>query len=181
MAIDDFGTGYSGLGYLKSLEINEVKIDRCFISHIQYNAYNYRLLRNIIELAHSVGIQVCCEGVETEEELMTILELKPDILQGFFFAKPSTREEIEKMYFTEEIVEYRRKFQNQKKLSQFEEEETKNFLQQVQREEPEGCCPWKTWCPRRKSKLIRRSGGFYFLESYFGWQGWCLSIQKPLP
>lgn len=135
VAIDDFGTGYSSLGYLKSLEINEVKIDRCFISHIQCNAYNYRLLRNIIELAHSVGIQVCCEGVETEEELMTILELKPDILQGFFFAKPSTREEIEKMYFREEMVEYRRKFQNQKKLSQLEEEETKNFLQQVQREE----------------------------------------------
>lgn len=65
IAIDDFGTGYSSLSYLKSIDIDETKIDRCFVTRIQCNAYNYRLLNNIIELAHCAQIQVCCEGVET--------------------------------------------------------------------------------------------------------------------
>lgn len=69
IAIDDFGTGYSSLSYLKSIDIDETKIDRCFVTRIQCNAYNYRLLNNMIELAHCAQIQVCCEGVETEEEL----------------------------------------------------------------------------------------------------------------
>ena len=77
-----------------------IKIDRCFVSRIQYNAYNYRLLSNMIELAHNAQIQVCCEGVETEEELAVLQELRTDILQGFLFAKPYRAEEIEKIYFS---------------------------------------------------------------------------------
>ena len=49
----------------ESIDIDETKIDRCFVTRIQCNAYNYRLLNNIIELAHCAQIQVCCEGVET--------------------------------------------------------------------------------------------------------------------
>ena len=93
ISIDDFGTGYSSLSYLKSIEVDETKIDRCFVSRIQHNAYNYRLLSNMIELAHSARIKVCCEGVETEEELLALKELKPDVLQGFLFAKPYKKEE----------------------------------------------------------------------------------------
>lgn len=88
IAIDDFGTGYSSLGYLKSLEVDEIKIDRCFVSNIQNSAYNCQLLRNVLEFASSAGIKVCCEGVETEEELAVLKSLRPDLLQGFFFAKP---------------------------------------------------------------------------------------------
>ena len=72
IAIDDFGTGYSSLSYLKSIDIDETKIDRCFVNRIQKNAYNYRLLDNVIQLAHSARIRVCCEGVETEEELFVL-------------------------------------------------------------------------------------------------------------
>ena len=81
VSIDDFGTGYSSLSYLKSIEIDEVKIDRCFVNRIQYNAYNYRLLSNMIELAHSAQITVCCEGVETVDELLTLQELHADLQQ----------------------------------------------------------------------------------------------------
>lgn len=49
----------------ESIDIDETKIDRCFVTRIQCNAYNYCLLNNIIELAHCAQIQVCCEGVET--------------------------------------------------------------------------------------------------------------------
>lgn len=109
ISIDDFGTGYSSLGYLKSIETNEVKIDRCFIRGIRHSAYNYNLLSNMIALAHSAQIRVCCEGVETEEELLALRELGPDLLQGFLFARPYTKEVFEEMYLNGESEEYKKR------------------------------------------------------------------------
>lgn len=106
VSIDDFGTGYSSLSYLKSIAIDEVKIDRCFITGIQHSAYNYRLLANMIELSHTADIRVCCEGVETEEELRVLKELHPDMLQGFLFAKPCAVEEFEERYLREDESAY---------------------------------------------------------------------------
>lgn len=88
ISMDDFGTGYSSLGYLKSLAIDEIKVDRCFVSHIDMSAYNYRLLSNILELAKSSQIRVVCEGVETIDELLALTELEPEEMQGFYFSKP---------------------------------------------------------------------------------------------
>ncbi|WP_294445494.1 EAL domain-containing protein [uncultured Mailhella sp.] len=88
VSVDDFGTGYSSLSWLKELSIDEIKIDRCFIRGIQHSAYNLRLLSNIIELAASGQIRVCCEGVETAEELAVLEPLHPDVYQGYFFARP---------------------------------------------------------------------------------------------
>ena len=109
VSIDDFGTGYSSLSYLKSIEIDEVKIDRCFVNRIQYNAYNYRLLSNMIELAHSAQIEVCCEGVETAEELLTLQELHADLQQGYLFAKPYTKEQFEACYIDSDSKAYQDK------------------------------------------------------------------------
>lgn len=100
ISIDDFGTGYSSLSYLKNIEINEIKMDRCFVRGIQRSAYNYQLLSNSIELARSSHIRVCCEGVETEEELLTLRNAMPDTLQGYLFAKPCSREQFEGAYLT---------------------------------------------------------------------------------
>lgn len=101
IAIDDFGTGYSSLGYLKSIEIDEVKIDRCFVTNIQNSAYNYKLLANMIELAHTANIKVCCEGVETEEEMSALKELGPDMFQGYLFSRPCDKETFEGMFIKE--------------------------------------------------------------------------------
>lgn len=109
ISIDDFGTGYSSLGYLKSIEINEVKIDRCFIRGIHNSAYNYNLLSNMIELARSAQIRVCCEGVETEEELLALRQLNPDLLQGFLFARPYTKEVFESLYLDADSAEYKKR------------------------------------------------------------------------
>ena len=98
ISVDDFGTGYSSLGRLKELEIDEIKIDRCFVSNIQHSAYNYRLLSNMMELADSCQIRVCCEGVETRDELAALEELHPSLLQGFLFSKPCTPEELTALY-----------------------------------------------------------------------------------
>lgn len=112
IAIDDFGTGYSSLSYLKSIDIDETKIDRCFVTRIQKNAYNYKLLDNMIQLAHSAQIRVCCEGVETEDELMALKKLNPDVLQGYLFAKPCKKEEFEQEYLSGTSRAYENRIQN---------------------------------------------------------------------
>lgn len=108
ISVDDFGTGYSSLGYLKNLKIDEIKIDRCFVSGIHNSSYNYRLLCNIVELASSTQIRVCCEGVEEREELQVLAELKPDLLQGYYFSKPCEVEEFEGIYFEFENSAYKK-------------------------------------------------------------------------
>lgn len=99
ISVDDFGTGYSSLSWLKELDVDEIKIDRCFIREIEKSAYNLRLLSNIIELANSCHMRVCCEGVETAEELAILEELHPSTYQGYFFSKPSLPERFESWHF----------------------------------------------------------------------------------
>lgn len=135
IAIDDFGTGYSSLGYLKSIDVDETKIDRCFVSRIYCNNYNYRLLSNIIKLAHSAQIQVCCEGVETEEELIALQKLNPDLLQGFLFAKPYTKEEFEKVYIYKECAEYQARVEREKNFHQMKAIENPYFTDENEKDE----------------------------------------------
>lgn len=88
LAIDDFGTGYSNFRYIKDMMFGLIKIDRFFIKNIQQNDYDYRLVKHITDMAHSLNLKVCYEGVETEEELDMVKSLNPDCIQGFFFGKP---------------------------------------------------------------------------------------------
>lgn len=134
IAIDDFGTGYSSLSYLKSIDIDETKIDRCFINRIHYNAYNYRLLSNMIELAHSARIQVCCEGVETEEELKALQRLKPDVFQGFLFARPYKKEEFESLYINQEAAEYKERLKREQGWRQMDSAENRFLPEREPRE-----------------------------------------------
>lgn len=116
ISVDDFGTGYSSLNRLKDLKIDEIKIDRCFVNHIQNSAYNYRLLSNMLELADSFQIRVCCEGVETIEELSTLEELHPLLLQGFLFSKPCTPDEFFTIYFDKNAAPYQKRLEKEKIL-----------------------------------------------------------------
>lgn len=134
IAIDDFGTGYSGFGYLKSIAIDEVKIDRSFVSGIQYSAYNYRLLGNLIELAHSTKIRVCCEGVETEAELQTLKELHPDILQGYLFGKPMSVEMLEACYIKSGCDSYKSTRQKEEDFSRLKERKNSEVRESAQNE-----------------------------------------------
>ena len=106
ISVDDFGTGYSSLSYLKNLSIDEIKIDRCFVSGIQSSSYNYHLVRNMVDLAADSQIHVCCEGVEETSELQVLEDLKPDLLQGYFFSRPCDTADFEKMFFDEDAEEY---------------------------------------------------------------------------
>lgn len=103
LAIDDFGTGYSNLRYIKEMMFDLVKIDQAFIRNITENQYDYMVVKQFTELAHSMNLKVCYEGVETYEGLQCVLGLKPDYIQGFYFAKPVPVNQFEAEYLCKKV------------------------------------------------------------------------------
>ena len=87
LCIDDFGTGYSSLSYLRYLPVDTVKIDRSFISP-EINHKNYDIVNAIVNLAHSLGLDVIAEGIETEAQLEMLRSLGCEYGQGYLFAYP---------------------------------------------------------------------------------------------
>ncbi|MBC7876565.1 MAG: EAL domain-containing protein [Anaerolineales bacterium] len=85
--IDDFGTGYSSLGYLRRLPVNNLKIDRSFISTLGISKSGVPIIRAIIAMANSLGMKVIAEGIETEEQMNNLISLECDYGQGFLFNK----------------------------------------------------------------------------------------------
>jgi diguanylate cyclase len=88
LSIDDYGTGYSSLSYLRSLPVNELKIDRSFIENIDSQHTNYEIVRSTVELAHSLGLTVVAEGIERTEELEVLRTLNCDYIQGYLIGRP---------------------------------------------------------------------------------------------
>jgi diguanylate cyclase (GGDEF)-like protein len=91
--IDDFGTGYSSLGYLHTLPIDTLKIDRTFISQLGANGSSLEIVRTILALAHGLGMKVIAEGVETDDQLSRLIAMNCEYVQGFLFAKPVDSQE----------------------------------------------------------------------------------------
>lgn len=98
LALDDFGTGYSNMRYLKEIEATTVKIDRSFVVQALQNDHDYNIISHIIDMVHSLGFSVCMEGIEEEEELNKMMKTKPDMIQGYFFGKPSPAEQFEEQF-----------------------------------------------------------------------------------
>jgi EAL domain-containing protein (putative c-di-GMP-specific phosphodiesterase class I) len=95
ISVDDFGTGYSSLSYLKQLPLDELKIDRSFISTIRSEADDAPIVTAIIGMAHSLGLTVVMEGIETEQQLIFSRDRGCDEYQGFLFSKPVTGSEFQ--------------------------------------------------------------------------------------
>ena len=94
IAIDDFGTGYSSLGSLRSLPIDELKLDRSFIGRMRNNAADRTIVRTIIELAHGLDLEVTAEGVEDEATLAILREMGCDAVQGYLTGRPVPAEDF---------------------------------------------------------------------------------------
>lgn len=94
-SLDDFGTGYSSLSYLQRLPIARIKIDRSFITHLTSAPQDAAIVRAVVGMAHSLGMRVIAEGVETEAQLGYLRGLHCEEMQGYLFSRPLPPEELE--------------------------------------------------------------------------------------
>lgn len=105
IAIDDFGTGYSSLTYLHTLQFESMKIDREFIKNIKAEDEDSFIYKTVIELAHNLDMMIIAEGIETKEQNDFLLRNNCDIGQGFYYSKPVTADEIERMLAEQEKLD----------------------------------------------------------------------------
>ena len=100
LALDDFGTGYSSLGYLKKAPFDKIKIDQSFVrgaASTSATNRNAAIIRAIVTLAETLGMDTCAEGVETHDDLELIRELGVSMIQGFIFGRPTPAEDAREL------------------------------------------------------------------------------------
>ena len=94
LSVDDFGTGYTSLGYLTRLPINELKIDRSFVSNMTHSEQDEVIVRSTIDLGRNLGLEVVAEGVESAEVLERLRSLGCDVAQGFLMSRALSADEL---------------------------------------------------------------------------------------
>jgi EAL domain-containing protein (putative c-di-GMP-specific phosphodiesterase class I) len=87
-ALDDFGVGYASLSHLRTLAVDEVKIDRGFVAGVELNEPDREVVRSLVVLAHGLGLTVTAEGVETEQAADWLTAVGCDSAQGYWYARP---------------------------------------------------------------------------------------------
>ncbi len=100
LSIDDFGTGYTSLASIKRLPINEIKIDKSFVTNMLTDKKDVMIVRSVIELGHNLGLTVVAEGVETKGVFDMLASLGCDEIQGYFICKPQACDPLKIWYST---------------------------------------------------------------------------------
>lgn len=98
-SIDDFGTGYSSMTYLKMLPIDEIKIDRSFISDLPHDKGDVAIVEAISSMSKHLGLNVIAEGVETDEQRQFLASIECGFFQGYLFDKPLSMGDFMSKYF----------------------------------------------------------------------------------
>ena len=97
LAIDDFGTGYSSMSYLQKFPVDQLKIDLSFVRRMEKSSENIEIIRAIVNMAHSLRLQVVAEGIETDRQRDLLYSLQCDYGQGYLYSRPVPTEEAEKL------------------------------------------------------------------------------------
>jgi len=97
-SMDDFGTGYSSLSALREMPIEELKIDRSFVSYLGERQSDELMITTILSMAKIFDLKTVAEGIETEEQFKFLLEKGCDIFQGYYFSKPLSKDDFELFY-----------------------------------------------------------------------------------
>ncbi|MBO7357866.1 MAG: EAL domain-containing protein [Lachnospiraceae bacterium] len=98
LALDDFGTGYSSLNHIREIPFDVIKVDQSFVRDLAEDAYSQSFIKMVAELAETLGVNVCVEGIETERQFKALDNMKVKMVQGFFFDRPMTRDSFEQKY-----------------------------------------------------------------------------------
>ena len=98
VALDDFGTGYSSLNYIKTMPIDTIKIDKAYVSDMDSDSFSEVFVKTISELAKSLNVDVCVEGVERDKQIEMLGKFSINLAQGYYFDEPLMRDEFEKKY-----------------------------------------------------------------------------------
>ena len=105
--MDDFGSGYSSLNMLSSMPIDILKMDMKFVRNIEFSEKDFRLVQLVLDIAKYLKLQVVAEGVENENQLVLLRDAGCDLVQGFYFSRPVTPEEFEKIIIHEMEIDRR--------------------------------------------------------------------------
>ncbi len=103
IALDDFGTGYSSLNHIREIPFDVIKVDQIFVRDLAEDAYSQSFIRMVSELAQTIGVSICVEGIETGRQFKVLEGMKVRMVQGFFFDRPMTYENFLHKYVFEEI------------------------------------------------------------------------------
>ena len=95
LSVDDFGTGYSSMAYLKILPVDELKVDRTFVSNMTANDGNTALVQSAVDLGHNLGLAVVAEGVEDNVTLVALRQVGADVIQGYYTGRPMVADALD--------------------------------------------------------------------------------------
>lgn len=98
IALDDFGTGYSSLSHVKELPFDVIKVDQSFVRDLAEDTYSKSFVKMVSDLADALGVSICMEGVETEEQCRVLGDMNVRLIQGYYFDRPMPAGEFEKKY-----------------------------------------------------------------------------------
>jgi EAL domain-containing protein (putative c-di-GMP-specific phosphodiesterase class I) len=107
LAVDDYGTGYSSLAYLHELPVDDLKLDRAFVGHSDTDPRSAAIVENTVKLAHSLGMRMIAEGVETEAVMRLLTDYGCDVAQGYFIARPQSPDSLTPWLHQQAAVESR--------------------------------------------------------------------------
>ncbi len=98
IALDDFGTGYSSLNHIREIPFDVIKVDQSFIKDLEKDDYAKSFIKMVAELAEAIGVNLCVEGVETQNQYEILADMRVNLVQGFYFDRPMQLEAFEEKY-----------------------------------------------------------------------------------